>query len=80
MQKVIRTNRYGVDLVNCGTFWAISQSNGDGTNRVYHVGEEKYIKRLWNKDFTIIYDICPITGCQMTVFGKEKRDNNILAR
>ena len=75
MSKVVKVNRYGVELADNNGYWSISKPNDNGTHCVYHVGKEKYIKKLWNKNFTIIYDKCPITGCRMVVVGKEKREN-----
>ena len=78
MRRVLRTNQYGVQLCDRNGYWSISQPNDDGSNSVYHVGKEKYIKKLWNQNFTIVYDTCPVTGCRMVVHGQEKRDNSIL--
>lgn len=75
MRKVVKTNRYGVQLVNCGTYWAISKPVNEHCNQVYHTGKREYIRGVWNKRYTLVYDICPTTGCRMITIGKEKREN-----
>jgi len=72
---VVKTNRYGEQLVKNNYGWAIIKPS-DKMNIVYHVGSEKYIRKVWNDRFTIVYDICPITGMRMTTGTKQKRENN----
>lgn len=80
--KVVKTNRYNQQLVDCGTHWAIvtpRQNNNDGiVCNCHHTGSEKYIKNIWNKKYTIIYFICPVTGCKATILGKPNIDLDML--
>jgi len=36
-------------LVNSGTFWTIYGREWQGKRNVMHVGEKKYIQRVWDK-------------------------------
>ena len=81
--KVMKTNRYNQQLVDCGTHWAIvtplKEGNPSGLAcNCHHTGSEKYIKNIWNKKFTIIYFICPVTRCKATIAGKPNIDQNML--
>jgi hypothetical protein len=80
--KVIRTNRYNQQLVDCGTHWAIvtprKEDNSGIVCNCHHTGSEKYIKNIWNKKYCIIYSICPVTKCLSTVYGKPNIDRDIL--
>ena len=48
--KVVKTNNQGWQLVN-GNWWSIIRPNGNGTNSVAHVGQEKHVKKMWNERF-----------------------------
>ena len=51
--KIIATNSKGQQLES-GYCWAILKPIPEPTvaqNVVYHVGKEKYIRRIWNKEF-----------------------------
>ena len=53
MRKVIQENNRGVQLVQNETHWAIVKPVNFGTLRsaVFHVGQEKYVKKMWNTRF-----------------------------
>ena len=52
MRKVIRENSRGVQLVQHATYWTIVKPISFGYGiAVYHVGQEKYVKKIWNKRF-----------------------------
>jgi hypothetical protein len=46
----VATNANGVEL-HKGSWWSIVKPKADGTNTVFHVGKEKYIRKLWNDNF-----------------------------
>ena len=52
--KIIATNNLGQQLVG-GQWWSIirpiRQPTDAAQNVVYHVGKEKYIRRIWDKQF-----------------------------
>ena len=76
--KVMKTNRYGQELVNYGTHWGI-RSPIDGLSfNCHHTGSEKYVKNIWNKKYTIIYFICPVTHCKATNSSKPNIDREML--
>jgi hypothetical protein len=54
IHKIVATNSKGQQL-NGGQWWSITKPIPEPTdaaqNVVYHVGKEKYIRRLWNKNF-----------------------------
>ena len=50
---IIATNSKG-QRMTAGSWWSITKPIPEPTvaqNVVYHVGKEKYIRRLWNKNF-----------------------------
>ena len=50
---IIATNSKGQQLES-GSWWSIIKPIPEPTvaqNVVYHVGKEKYIRRIWNKQF-----------------------------
>jgi hypothetical protein len=52
-RKIIATNNLGQQLV-AGSWWSITKPIPEPTvaqNVVYHVGKEKYIRRIWDKQF-----------------------------
>tara|TARA_B100000749_G_scaffold203434_1_gene158938 strand:+ start:90 stop:350 length:261 start_codon:yes stop_codon:yes gene_type:complete len=52
MRTVIQENSRGVQLVQRDTHWSIIKPVEFGYRiAVYHVGHEKYIKRIWNTRF-----------------------------
>lgn len=54
MRKVIRVNKNGWMLVQASTFWLIMKPAESGdvvANHVAHVGQEKYVRKLWSKNF-----------------------------
>ena len=53
--KIIATNSKGQQLTS-GSWWSITKPLSSlltalPQNMVYHVGKEKYIRRIWNKKF-----------------------------
>jgi len=51
--RIIATNSKGQQLKS-GQWWAILKPIPEPTvakNVVYHVGQEKYIRRIWDKQF-----------------------------
>lgn len=81
--KVVKTNRYNQQLVDLGTHWAIVTPLAEGhisglARNCHHTGSERYIKNIWNKKYTIIYSICPVTRCKSTVLGKPNIDREML--
>lgn len=77
MTNTIRTNSENVSLVDNGTFWSISTPIAGGGRSVIHSGGWLYIKNIWNKDYTIIHDRCPLTNMRLTVHGNELRDQSM---
>ena len=53
MRRVIQENSRGVQLVQNETHWAIVKPVNFGTLRsaVFHVGQEKHVKKMWNTRF-----------------------------
>ena len=53
MRRVIRENSCGVQLVQRDTHWSIVKPVDFGTLRsaVFHVGQEKHVKKMWNTRF-----------------------------
>jgi hypothetical protein len=53
IHKIVATNSKGQQL-NGGQWWSITKPIPEPTvaqNVVYHVGKEKYIRRIWDKQF-----------------------------
>jgi hypothetical protein len=48
--NVVRESK-GYLLVNCGTFFAIYSKEFNGKRNVPHVGEQKYIERIWKQRY-----------------------------
>ena len=72
--EVLRTNKEGIQLVDCGTYWSILKpidplTNSGRINTVYHVGQEKYVKGRWNSDFCKNYGRDPIYGFKTHKYG-----------